>query len=93
MKLSDEGKEQIIRFLFEGDFFGQYALLENQTTLCPSHCSRGQYSLSYSQGQFWGILERNPNIAMKYMLVLSERLQLADEWIGAMSLLENQRSA
>ncbi len=25
-KLSDEGKEQIIRLLFPGDFFGQYAL-------------------------------------------------------------------
>ncbi len=43
------------------------------------------------KGDFRGILERNPNIAMKYMMVLSERLQFADEWIGAISLMEVER--
>lgn len=91
MKHSDEGKEQIIRFLFEGDFFGQYALLENKQHYAHAAVLEDSTVCLIRRDDFRGILERNPNIAMKYMLVLSERLQLADEWIGAISLLEVEK--
>ncbi|WP_435561408.1 Crp/Fnr family transcriptional regulator [Neobacillus sp. LXY-4] len=90
-KISDEGKEQIIRLLFPGDFFGQYALLENKQHYAHAEVLEGTSVCLIHKDKFRSILERNPNIAMKYMLVLSERLQAADEWIGAISLMEVER--
>lgn len=90
-KLSDEGKEQIIRLLFPGDFFGQYALLENKQHHGQAEVLEQASVCSIHKEDFRLILERNPNIAMKYMMVLSERLQAADEWISAISLLEVER--
>lgn len=90
-KFSDDGKEQIIRLLFPGDFFGQYALLENKQHHAHAEVLEQASVCSIHKDDFRQILERSPNIAMKYMMVLSERLQAADEWIGAISLMEVER--
>jgi CRP-like cAMP-binding protein len=90
-KFSDEGKEQIIRLLFPGDFFGQYALLENKQHNAYAEVLEESAVCLIHKEKFRTILERNPNIAMKYMMVLSERLQAADDWIGAISLMEVER--
>lgn len=90
-KFSDDGKEQIIRLLFPGDFFGQYALLEKKQHYAHAEVLEESAVCLIHKEDFRAILERNPNIAMKYMMVLSERLQAADEWIGAISLMEVER--
>jgi CRP-like cAMP-binding protein len=90
-KLSDEGKEQIIRLLFPGDFFGQYALLEDKLHNTNAEVLEDTSVCRIHREDFRAILERNPTIAMKYMLVLSERLEFADEWMGAISLMEVER--
>lgn len=90
-KFSDDGKEQIIRLLFPGDFFGQYALLEKKQHYAHAEVLEESAVCMIHKEDFRAILERSPNIAMKYMMVLSERLQAADEWIGAISLMEVER--
>lgn len=91
VKLSEEGKEQIIRILFPGDFFGQYALLENKHHYANAEVLVEAKVCLIHKDDFRTVLERNPSMALKYMMVLSERLQLADEWIGAISLMEVEK--
>jgi CRP-like cAMP-binding protein len=91
VKLSEVGKEQIIRILFPGDFFGQYALLENKYHYANAEVLEETSICLIQKDDFRTVLERNPSMAMKYMMVLSERLQLADEWIGAISLMEVEK--
>jgi CRP-like cAMP-binding protein len=87
-KISDEGKEQIIRILFPGDFFGQYALLENKKHYADAEVLEETTVCHLHKHDFKLILERNPTMAMNFMMALSELLQRADEWMGTISLLE-----
>jgi CRP-like cAMP-binding protein len=90
-KFSDEGKEQILRILFPGDFFGQYALLENKKHYADAEVLEDTTVCLLHKNEFKLILERNPGMAMNFMMALSELLQMADEWIGTISLLEVER--
>jgi CRP-like cAMP-binding protein len=90
-KVTEEGKEQIIRILFPGDFFGQYALLENKKHYADAEVLEDTTVCHLHKNDFKIILERNPAMAMNFMMALSELLQIADEWIGTISLLEVER--
>lgn len=90
-KVTEEGKEQIIRILFHGDFFGQYALLENKKHYADAEVLEDTTVCHLHKNDFKIILERNPTMAMNFMMALSELLQIADEWIGTISLLEVER--
>jgi CRP-like cAMP-binding protein len=90
-KVNDEGKEQIIRILFPGDFFGQYSLLDNKNHYADAEVLEETTVCFLHKTDFKGILERNPAMAMNFMMALSEMLQVADEWIGTISLLEVER--
>jgi CRP-like cAMP-binding protein len=91
IKLSDEGKEHILRLLFPGDFFGQYALFENKKHYSYAEVLEETTVCLIQKEDFKAILEKNPTMALKYMMALSERLQEADEWVGAISLLEVEK--
>jgi CRP-like cAMP-binding protein len=90
-KFSDEGKEQILHILFPGDFFGQYSLLENKKHYADAEVIEDTTVCLLHKNDFKVILERNPAMAMNFMMALSELLQKADEWIGTISLLEVER--
>ncbi|MHC0036148.1 Crp/Fnr family transcriptional regulator [Pseudoneobacillus sp. C159] len=90
-KVNDEGKEQIIRILFPGDFFGQYSLLDNKNHYADAQCLEETNVCFLHKTDFKKILERNPSMAMNFMMALSEMLQIADEWIGTISLMEVER--
>jgi CRP-like cAMP-binding protein len=90
-KISDEGKEQIIRVLFPGDFFGQYSLLENKRHYADAEVLEETTVCLLHKKEFKFIIERNPTMALHFMMALSELLQQADEWIGTISLLEVER--
>jgi CRP-like cAMP-binding protein len=90
-KFSDEGKEQILHILFPGDFFGQYSLLENKKHYADAEVLEDTTVCLLHKKDFKLILERNPGMAMNFMMALSELLQMADEWIGTISLLEVER--
>jgi CRP-like cAMP-binding protein len=90
-KFSDEGKEQILHILFPGDFCGQYSLLENKKHYADAEVLEDTTVCLLHKKDFKLILERNPGMAMNFMMALSELLQMADEWIGTISLLEVER--
>ncbi len=90
-KLSDHGKEQIIRFLFPGDFFGQFALLQEKNHYANAEVLDASIICFIHKQDFQLIMEHNPKMAYRFLLAVSERLGQADEWLGTISLMETNR--
>ena len=90
-KLSEEGKEQIIRFLFPGDFFGQFALLQEKTHYANAEVLSPAIVCSIRKQEFLAIMAQNAKMAYRFLLAVSERLAQADDWMGTISLMETDR--
>jgi len=90
-KLSDEGKEQIIRFLFPGDFFGQFALLQEKKHYANAEVLSPAIICTIHKQDFQPIMEQNARMAYRFLLAVSERLAQADDWMGTLSLMETDR--
>jgi CRP-like cAMP-binding protein len=90
-KTSDEGKEQIYRFLFPGDFLGQFALLQEKNHYAHAEALEDTDICLIHRQDFIALLESNSKMAYRFLVALSERLGQAEEWIGTLSLLEVER--
>lgn len=90
-KLSHIGKEQIIRFLFSGEFFGQFALLQEKNHYADAEVLDTSVICFIHKQDFLHILEQNPKLAYRFLLAVSERLGQADEWLGTISLMETEQ--
>jgi CRP/FNR family transcriptional regulator len=90
-KLTDEGKEQIYRFLFPGDFFGQFSLLQNKTHYANAEALEPAVICQIHKADFSRIIGEHPHMAYRLLIAVSERLKQADEWISTISLLDVER--
>lgn len=90
-KLNDEGKEQIIRLLFPGDFFGQFALLQSSNHYANAEALEQTTICSIEKYAFIETLERNPAMALHFINALNKRLYMADEWMSLISLMEVEK--
>jgi CRP/FNR family transcriptional regulator len=90
-KLNDEGKEQIIRLLFPGDFFGQFALLQNSNHYANAEALEQTTICSIEKAGFLDTLGKNPTMALHFINALNNRLFLADEWMSLLSLMEVEK--
>lgn len=85
---SGEGKQHIIRFLFPGDYFGQFALLQNKHNYLNAEVVENALVCRMHRDDFLPLLARNAKLAYSFLLSMSEQLQEAEEWAGAMHMLE-----
>jgi CRP-like cAMP-binding protein len=90
-KVSEAGKEQILRILFPGDFFGQFALLQNKRHYANAEVIEKADVCLIQKDDFKALIESNPQMAYKLLLTMSERLYQADEWTGSISLLDVEK--
>ncbi len=90
-KLTETGKEQIYRFLFSGDFFGQFSLLQDKTHYANAEVLETALVCHIHKTEFNRLIEQNPNMTYRFLVAVSERLYQADEWVGTISLLEVDR--
>jgi CRP-like cAMP-binding protein len=90
-KLSDQGKQQIIRFLFPGDFFGLFALLQQKQHYADAEVLDDAIICVIEKQHLTSIMERNPRMAYQFLVAVSERLGQADEWLGTISLMETEQ--
>jgi len=90
-KLNEEGKEQIIRLLFPGDFFGQFALLQNSNHYANAEAVEKTTVCLIDKIAFIKKLEKNPMMALHFINELNNRLSRADEWISLLSLMEVEK--
>lgn len=87
-KISAEGKEQIVRILFPGDFFGLFALLRNEKHYVNA-VALGKTTICFIHKQdFLMTMERNSDMSFRFLLALNDRLQEADESVSFMGLME-----
>lgn len=90
-KLSEEGKEQIIRFLFPGDFFGQFALLQEKNHYADAEALSPAVICTIRKQDFLPIMAQNAKLAYRFLLAVSERLAQADDWMGTLRLMDTER--
>jgi len=85
---SSDGKEHIIRFLFPGDYFGQFALLQNKQNYVNAEMIETGTVCHLHRQHFIPLLERNTTMAYNFILSMSEQLHHAEDWAAALHMLE-----
>lgn len=87
-KVSDNGREHILRFLFPGDFFGQFELLQDKQHYATAEVLEPSVICRLHKDDFRPLLENHPQLSYSFLLAMSEQLQQADEWAGAMHVMD-----
>ncbi|SMQ65492.1 CRP/FNR family transcriptional regulator, anaerobic regulatory protein [Bacillus sp. OV166] len=88
-KMSPEGKEQIVRLLFPGDFFGLFSLLKNEKHYMNAEAVGSSTVICYIEKKdFLKTMENNAELSYQFLLAVNDRLFEADESVGFLSLLE-----
>lgn len=85
-KLSEDGKEQIIRILYEGDFMGELSLF-TQTPFMNNAEALETTSVCIVNGKKLNeLIEKYPSISLKIMKELSSRLEETERLIESIGL-------
>lgn len=84
--VSAEGRQQIIRILEHGDFFGELALFQNTWQFCFAEAMEPSGICLLSREDFRHLLERKPKIALSLLTAMSARLQQAEKFISDLTL-------
>ncbi|MGI6604049.1 MAG: Crp/Fnr family transcriptional regulator [bacterium] len=84
--VSAEGRQQIIRILERGDFFGELALFQNTR---QSYCAEAMDDSGICllpQESLKSLLREKPEIALSLLDAMSVRLAQAEDFIGELTL-------
>lgn len=87
-KNSAEGKEQIVRLLFPGDFFGLFSLLRDEKHYMNAEATQQTVICSIEKKDFLKTMENNSVLSYRFLLAVNDRLYEADESVGNLSLME-----
>ncbi|NWQ40603.1 Crp/Fnr family transcriptional regulator [Bacillus sp. EB106-08-02-XG196] len=87
-KTSADGKEQIVRLLFPGDFFGLYSLLRDEKHYINAETVQQTMICSIEKADFLKTIEGNSDMAFRFLVAMNDRLYEADESMGNLSLME-----
>lgn len=88
---SKEGKQHILRFLFPGDYFGQFALLHNKHHYATAEVVESGSICRIRREDFMPLLASNAGLAFSFLMSVSEQLQQADELAGALHIFEAEK--
>jgi CRP/FNR family cyclic AMP-dependent transcriptional regulator len=84
-KLSDDGREKILEFLEDGDFFGEMSLLDNAPRSASVRALADTRILALSRADFLAVLRRSPDLAMAVIQELTRRLRRVDDQASSLS--------
>jgi CRP/FNR family cyclic AMP-dependent transcriptional regulator len=85
---SPEGREITVVLLGAGDFFGELALLDSGPRSASAVALEATETLTLERDQFVALLEAHPQVALRLLGVLGERLRRADDLIGDLLFLD-----
>jgi CRP-like cAMP-binding protein len=86
-EMSEEGRQQIVRLLVPGDFFGELALLmDEQSYFFNAETLEDTGICLLSRDDLKSIMHRNPEISSRIMQALTERLVYAENFISNLTL-------
>lgn len=87
-KTSVDGKEQIVRLLFPGDFFGLYALLRDEQHYMNAEALTPTGICFIDKKDFLETMAKNAEMSFRFVVALNDRLYEADESVGFLSLMD-----
>ena len=85
---SEHGKEVIFSILYDGDFFGDMSLLDGKPRSASVVAIEDSEVRLIRRQDFFRLLEKHPQIALKLLEELTSRLRKADERIESLALLD-----
>ena len=88
-KMSPDGKKQIFRLLFPGDFFGLFSLLRNENHYLNAETVGASTIICYIEKKdFLNTMEKNAELSYRFLLTVNDRLYESDESVGFLSFME-----
>jgi len=90
-RLSEDGREVILAMLGEGEFFGEMSLLDGETRSANVVAIEDAEVMVLNRGEFLGLLERYPKIAISLLEELTRRLRKSDQQIESLSLSDAEK--
>jgi len=87
-RYSEEGKEQVIRILSKGDFFGELALFNDDTVNTYAEAIEPTIVCLVDSHKLKEVMKDNPNLTFKMMNELSLRLEKAEAMIEQSNLYD-----
>jgi CRP-like cAMP-binding protein len=87
-KMSAEGKEQIVRLLFPGDFFGLFSLLREEKHYMNAEAAADTVICYIAKKDFLKEMEVNADLSYRFLLATGDRLYEADESVSFLGLME-----
>lgn len=90
-KYNESGKENIMRFLFPGDFFGQDSLLHQKPHPANAEVLEPSAICSINKHDFDQLLEHDPKLAYHFLLAISNLLRETDEWNSSLSAMTTEQ--
>ncbi len=90
-RLSEDGREVILAMLGEGEFFGEMSLLDGETRSANVVAIEDAEVMVLNRGEFLGLLEKYPKIAISLLEELTRRLRKSDQQIESLSLSDAEK--
>lgn len=86
-EMSEDGRQQIIRLLEPGDFFGELALFfDKQQYLLNAETLEDTGICLLNRDDLKALIHKNPEISLGIMQALTERLDYAENFISTLTL-------
>lgn len=90
-RLSDSGKEQLIRILEPGDFLGELSLFSQQESDSYAEAMAKSNICSIHRKSMTDMLLKYPSISLKLLGQLSSRLEKTEKLVGQLSLQDVEK--
>lgn len=87
-KLSPKGKEQTLTYISEGEPFGEAAVFMNKSFPANAESETDCAVIAIKRNDFLNIIKNNPDISLKLLGLLSERLKTFSNLVESLSLKE-----
>jgi len=84
---ADDGREHILGVLYEGDVFGEMSLIDGQPRSASAICADDVQMVTIQRDDFLSLLRSNPDISLKLLVTLSQRLRAADRNMESLAFL------
>ena len=83
--LDGQGKEVILKMLYENDFFGEMSLLDGNFRSATITAIEDTVALKIYREDFIRLIQRFPSLALNMLVALSRRMRKADEKIASLT--------
>jgi CRP/FNR family transcriptional regulator/CRP/FNR family cyclic AMP-dependent transcriptional regulator len=84
---ADDGREHILGVLQDGDFFGEMSLIDGQSRSASAVAVEDVQMVTVQRDEFLKLLRSNPEISLKLLVTLSQRLRAADRNMESLAFL------